>query len=83
MDGTTALLILVAALIVIALNVSVMRRERPRSLSPQLKTRPAQSWKAIQAGFVTEPAGAVREVDQLAVSIVRDSGVTEDGYVGG
>ena len=79
MDGTTALLILIAAVVVIALGLSVMRRGRLRSLSPELKTRHAQSWTAIQARFLAEPAAAVQEADQLAVSILRDRGASLDG----
>ena len=80
MDGTTALLILVVAVvvIVIALGVSMMRRGRLRSLSPQLKAGHAQSWAAIQARFLAEPAAAVQEADQLAVSILGDRGAKMD-----
>lgn len=78
MDGTTVLLMLIAAVVVIALGVSVMRRGRLRSLSPELKSRHAQSWTAIQARFLAEPAAAVQEADQLAVSILRDRGAKLD-----
>jgi hypothetical protein len=80
MDGTTALLILVVAVvvIVIAYGVSLARRGRLRSLSPENKARYAQSWSAIQARFLAEPAAAVQEADQLAVSILRDRGATTD-----
>jgi Tfp pilus assembly protein PilV len=80
MDGTTALLILIAGVvvIVIALGVSMMRRGRLRSLSSELKSRHAQSWTAIQARFLAEPAAAVQEADQLAVSILRDRGAKMD-----
>ena len=80
MDATTALLILIAAVVVIvvALVVTMMRRGRLRSLSPELQSRHAQSWTAIQAQFLAEPAAAVREADQLAVSILRDRGAKMD-----
>ena len=80
MDGTTALLILVVAVvvIVIAYGVSMARRGRLRSLSPENKARYAQSWSAIQARFLAEPAAAVQEADQLAVSILRDRGARMD-----
>jgi len=78
MDGTTALLILITAVVVIALGVSIMRRGRLRSLSPELKSRHAQSWTAIQARFLAEPAAAVQEADQLAVAILRDRGARLD-----
>ena len=75
MNGTTALLILVLVIVVmIALGVTMMRRGRLRSLSPELKASHAQSWTAIQARFLAEPAAAVQEADQLAVSILRDRG---------
>jgi hypothetical protein len=78
MDGTTALLILIAAVVVIALVVGMTRRGRLRSLSHELKSRHAQSWMAIQAHFLAEPAAAVQEADQLAVSILQDRGAKLD-----
>lgn len=81
--GTTALLILIVAVvvIVIAYRVSRARRGRLRSLSPENKARYAQSWSAIQSRFVAEPAAAVQEADQLAVSILRDRGARmNDGW---
>jgi len=80
MDQTTALLILFVAVvvIVIALGVNIVRRGRLRSLSPELKSRHAQTWTAIQARFLAEPAAAVQEADQLAVSILRDRGAKLD-----
>ena len=83
MDGTTALLILIVAVvvIVIAYRVSLARRGRLRSLSPENKARYAQSWSAIQARFLAEPAAAVQEAEQLAVSILRDRGAkVNDGW---
>jgi hypothetical protein len=78
MDGTTAL-ILIAAVVVIVIAVVIMtRRGRLRSLSPELKSRHAQSWTAIQTRFLAEPAAAVQEADQLAVSILRDRGSKMD-----
>jgi hypothetical protein len=80
MNGTTAVLILIVAVvvIVIALGVSMMRRGRLRSLSPELKASHAQSWTAIQARFIAEPAAAVQEADQLAVAILRNRGAKMD-----
>ena len=80
MNATTALLILVVVIVVtvIALGVNLMRRGRLRSLSPELKASHAQSWRAIQARFLAEPAVAVQEADQLAVSILRDRGAKMD-----
>ena len=72
--GTTVLLILIAAdvVIVVAYRVVAARRGRIRSLSAENKARYAQSWSAIQAGFLAAPAAAVEEADQLAVSVLRD-----------
>jgi hypothetical protein len=80
MDGTTALLLLVVAVVVIvvALGVSMMLRGRLRPLSSELKSRHAQSWTGIQGRFLAEPAVAVLEADQLAVSILRDRGAKMD-----
>jgi hypothetical protein len=80
MNGTTAVLILVVAVVVvvIAYGVSMARRGRLRSLSPENKARYAQSWSAIQARFLAEPAAAVQEADQLAVTILRDRGAKMD-----
>jgi predicted Holliday junction resolvase-like endonuclease len=79
MDGTTALILIVAVVvIVIALAVFMTRRGRLRSLSPELKSRHAQSWATIQTRFLAEPAAAVQEADQLAVSILRDRGAKLD-----
>ena len=81
--GTMVLLILIVAVvaIVIAYRVSQARRGRIRSLSPENKARYAQSWSAIQAGFLAAPAAAVQEADRLAVSILRDRGARiNDGW---
>jgi len=79
MNGTTALILIVAVVVIaIVLGVSIMRRGRLRSLSPELKASHAQSWTAIQARFIAEPAAAVQEADQLAVSILRDRGAKMD-----
>ena len=78
MNGTTALLVLIVAVVVIALGVNMIRRGRLRSLSPELKSGHAQSWTAIQAQFLAEPAAAVQQADQLAVSILRDRGAKVD-----
>jgi hypothetical protein len=78
--GTIVLLILIVAVIagVIAYRVRLALRGRIRSLSSENKARYAQSWSAIQARFLEEPAAAVQEADQLAVSILRDRGARMD-----
>ncbi|HET9781314.1 MAG TPA: hypothetical protein VFR33_06000 [Candidatus Dormibacteraeota bacterium] len=78
-----ALLILIGAVLVIAIayRVSLARRGRLRSLSPENKVRYAQSWNAIKAGFLAKPIVAVQEADQLAISILRDRGARmNDGW---
>jgi hypothetical protein len=80
MDGATALLILIAAVVVlvVALGLNKIRRGRLQSLSPEVKSRYAESWKAIQSRFLEDPAAAVQQADQLAVSILRDRGAKMD-----
>lgn len=81
--GTMALLILIGAVLVIAFayRVSLARRGRLRSLSPENQARYAQSWSGIQARFLANPAAAVQEADQLAISILRDRGAKmNDGW---
>jgi hypothetical protein len=74
MDGTTLLVLIAVLVIVIALVVFMAQRGRLRSLSPELKSRYAETWTSIQARFLAEPAAAVQEADQLAVSILRERG---------
>lgn len=78
--GTTVLLILIIAVVVIvvAYRVISVQRRGLRSLSPESQARYAQSWSAIQARFLPNPAAAVQEADQLVVSILRDRGA--DGW---
>jgi hypothetical protein len=80
MDSTVLAVIVVAvvAVIIIGLIVAMSRRTRLRHLSDESKVRYATSWRAIQTRFVEDPAGAVGEADQLAVSILRDRGASLD-----
>jgi hypothetical protein len=81
--GTTVLLIVISAVVVIVIGYRVIlaRRARIRSLTPENKARYAQTWSAIQARFVTQPASALQEADQLALSILRDRGTrVNDGW---
>ncbi len=79
MNGTTALILIGAVVVIVfVLGINMIRRGRLRSLSPELKSRHAQSWTAIQARFLEEPAAAVQDADQLAVSILRDRGAKVD-----
>jgi hypothetical protein len=81
--GTTVLLIVIVAvvLVVVGYRVNLARRGRIGSLSSENKARYAQSWSAIQARFLETPATAVQEADQLAISILRDRGAkVNDGW---
>ena len=78
--NTTSLVILIviAAIVVIAVVAAVAmmsRRTRLQSLPDEAKARYASSWTAIQSRFIEDPRAAVREGDQLAVSMLRDRGV--------
>ncbi len=72
MDPTVLTVVIVAAVavIVIGLIITMTRRTRMRHLSDESKVRYASSWRTIQTRFVEDPAGAVGEADQLAVSIL-------------
>ncbi len=80
MDPTVLTVVIVAAVavIVIGLIITMTRRTRMRHLSDESKVRYASSWRTIQTRFVEDPAGAVGEADQLAVSILRDRGAPMD-----
>jgi hypothetical protein len=81
--GTTVVLIVIVAIVVIAIayRVSLGRRGGLRSLSPENQARYAQSWSAIQARFLANPAAAVQEADQLVVAILSDRGARmNDGW---
>lgn len=45
-----------------------------RSLPDETKRRYAESWRAIEMKFVENPQAAIREADNLAVSIIRERG---------
>ena len=76
MDGTKVLLILTLAVVVIvvAWRARAAMQGRLRTLSTEDKARYAQSWSSIQARFLAEPAPALQEADQLAISILHDRG---------
>lgn len=74
----TIVVVAVVALIIIGLIVAMTRRSRMRHLSDESKVRYATSWRTIQTRFVEDPAGAVGEADQLAVSVLRDRGAQMD-----
>ncbi len=50
------------------------RKSRMRALPDESKMRYAESWRQIETRFIQDPSGAVREADQLAVSVLRERG---------
>ena len=54
----------------------VKRREalQIRELDPRARERYSESWRSVQAHFVDDPHGAVREADELVTSVMRDRG---------
>jgi hypothetical protein len=54
----------------------VKRREalEIRDLEPQARERYSESWRSVQAHFVDDPRGALRDADQLVTSVMRDRG---------
>src|ERR1051326_7090059 len=81
MHTTTVLIVIVVAvvaLVVIGAIAAVVSRSRLRSLPDESKRRYAQSWQAIEARFVEDPAAAGREADQLALSLLQERGATVD-----
>jgi hypothetical protein len=74
---TLVILIVIVAIVVVAIVAAAAmmgRRTRLRALPEDAKARYASSWAAIQARFIEDPRAAVREADQLAVSMLRDRG---------
>jgi len=54
----------------------VKRREalQIRELDPRARERYSESWRSVQAHFVDDPHGAVREADELVMGVMRDRG---------
>jgi hypothetical protein len=69
------IIVAVAVLVVIGLIAALMgNRTRMRSLPEDAKRRYAERWRAIQMKFVDNPQAALREADDLAVSVLRERG---------
>jgi hypothetical protein len=51
-----------------------------RDLEPDARNRYAESWRVIQARFVDDPRGAVREADVLVTSVMGDRGYPTEGF---
>jgi hypothetical protein len=43
-------------------------------LDPRARERYSESWRSVQAHFVDDPHGAVREADELVMGVMRDRG---------
>jgi hypothetical protein len=58
------------------LGERVKRREalEIRDLDPRARERYSESWRSVQAHFVDDPHGAVREADELVMDVMRDRG---------
>jgi hypothetical protein len=58
------------------LGERVKRREalQIRDLDPRARERYSESWRSVQAHFVDDPHGAVREADELVMGVMRDRG---------
>jgi hypothetical protein len=58
------------------LGERVKRREalEIRDLEPRARERYSETWRSVQAHFVDDPHGAVREADDLVMSVMRDRG---------
>lgn len=78
MQMSTLLIVIVVAIVVLAvigLVAAAMRnRTRMRSLPDESKRLYADRWRAIEMKFIDNPQAAVREADDLAVSLLQERG---------
>jgi hypothetical protein len=51
-----------------------------RPLVPAARTRYAEEWRAVQARFVDDPAGAVGQADTLVTQVMRERGYPMDDF---
>ena len=61
------------------------RRERReemdiRPLAPSARERYADEWRGVQARFVDEPVGAVRDADRLVTQVMSERGYPMDDF---
>ena len=65
-----------------ALEDRVKRRQELdiQELDPQARAGYSESWRVIQARFVDDPRGAVREADTLVTRVMGDRGYPTDGF---
>lgn len=68
----------IAVLLIVALIWGLVRGRSGRlqlnDLSDESKRRSAERWRVIETRFIDEPREALREADQLAVSILSERG---------
>jgi hypothetical protein len=79
--STTILIVGVAVIVLIGIILVLAMRRRGSSLRPLpdgARERYAASWRAIEVRFIDSPADAVREADQLVMSLARERGVRKD-----
>ena len=80
MSTTTILVIvgvIVVALIVVGLIVAAVRGRgiagpKLRPLSPEARDRYGAQWDKVEARFVDDPEGAVREADSILMGLLRE-----------
>jgi hypothetical protein len=51
-----------------------------RTLRPEERDGYRREWESVQAGFVDDPAGALREADALVVEVMRTRGYPVDDF---
>src|SRR5688572_20773678 len=51
-----------------------------REIEPDARERYAEQWRAVQAQFIDDPAGAVVAGDELVTRLVADRGYPTDDY---
>jgi len=73
-QGTTLLIVVLLAFVVVAVILAVARRGRMRPLPAESRERYATAWQAIRLRFIDDPRGAVDEADQLVVAMLRERG---------
>ena len=80
MNTTTLVIVgvIVLAVIVIAIIAAVMRsrgglgRPKLRELTPEARDRYGAQWDKVEARFVDDPEGAVREADSILMGLLRE-----------
>lgn len=80
MSTTTILVIvgvIVVALIVVGVIVAAVRSRglggpRLKALSPEARDRYGAQWDKVEARFVDDPQGAVREADSILMGLLRE-----------